>query len=377
MDSSSVDVVNVTLPKFINKKKVTKVLTKVVKTQSKTSKEMNHQDVIHDNKEYTVCYTPYVDKHILFVIDRNDKDKVITKTWHKSSTDYLCTHVKDDTRLLALHNFVMNKLTFEGKGQHHTIDHINRIGRDNRKENLRLITASAQNANQCKIARKIELPSDCDIRPDDIPKHVYYVKAHGLHGDGFSVEIRGVHELNNGLYKWKTSRSKAASLKVKLQHAINKLQELQEKYPVLQNVIKINESDEQHRMDLTKGFNDIIKATTYPEVVIQQNLVEFKSECIQQVKLNDEEDSHLQGIAVMNNAGKKTLTKLPVDCGVTIDMIPKYCYYRAANSMHGDGFVIERHPLLLKRCWTTTKLISVSTKDKFDSLMAKLKELEA
>ena len=51
----------------------------------------------------------------------------------------------------------MNKLTFEGKGQQHTIDHINRIGTDNRKVNLREVTTqTAQNFNQKKRDRITE-----------------------------------------------------------------------------------------------------------------------------------------------------------------------------------------------------------------------------
>ena len=71
----------------------------------------------------------------------------------------------------------MNKLTFEGKGQQHSVDHINRVGRDNRKENLRMATSqSAQNFNTKKRERKIELPEDCDITPDMIPRNIWYMK---------------------------------------------------------------------------------------------------------------------------------------------------------------------------------------------------------
>ena len=48
--------------------------------------------------------------------------------------------------------------TFNGKGQHHSIDHINRIGRDNRKVNLRELTQSHQNINQSKRDREVKLP---------------------------------------------------------------------------------------------------------------------------------------------------------------------------------------------------------------------------
>jgi hypothetical protein len=38
----------------------------------------------------------------------------------------------------------MDKLTFEGKGQQHTVDHISRVGLDNRKCNLRFVESQSQ-----------------------------------------------------------------------------------------------------------------------------------------------------------------------------------------------------------------------------------------
>ena len=47
----------------------------------------------------------------------------------------------------------MGKLTFNGKGQTNSIDHINRIPRDNRLENLRELSQTQQNYNQSKRER--------------------------------------------------------------------------------------------------------------------------------------------------------------------------------------------------------------------------------
>jgi hypothetical protein len=57
----------IAIPKFINKNKEVKVITKV--TQTKTTKEINHEIVEYNNKQYIVAYTPFKDEHILFVFD--------------------------------------------------------------------------------------------------------------------------------------------------------------------------------------------------------------------------------------------------------------------------------------------------------------------
>ncbi len=80
---------------------------------------------------------------------------------------------------------------------------------------------------------------------------------------------------------------------------------------------------------------------------------------------------------ISKKTGKTHKNNLPDDCGITPDMIPKYCYYRAATDKRGDAFVIDRHPSFPKgkRQWTTSGSTKISTNDKFKKLKLKLKEL--
>jgi hypothetical protein len=100
------------IPKFINKNKEVKVISKV--TETKTTKEINHEVIEYKNKHYVIAYTPYKDKHILFVFDADDKEKVCKKSWcYHNTGGYLQRHDStNNTKTLFLHKLDMNKLTF-------------------------------------------------------------------------------------------------------------------------------------------------------------------------------------------------------------------------------------------------------------------------
>ena len=182
--------------------------------------------VSHNDHEYTVGILHSGDA---FVIDREDYEKIRPFSWHKTANAYIScgAYVDSIKRTLYLHNLVMGKLTFSGKGQHETVDHVNRNGLDNRKENLRILSQTDQNLNQRKKPRTVELPVDCGVSPTEIPKHIWYVRANGLHGDRFAIEFKTEDIL------WRSTSSKAFTLKDKLRAATTKLVELYTVYPYL------------------------------------------------------------------------------------------------------------------------------------------------
>lgn len=391
-----IDMIQAPVRKIISKKVVTQtVVPGKFKTivPASTVKEINHQIIDYKSVKYIVCYCPFKEDHVLFVTnyesDEFHKD-LVNKHWHyRSDGGYIASGMiaeDENKKELYLHNYAVNKLTHDGKGQHHTIDHINRIGRDNRKANLRELSQSHQNINQKKRDRIVNLPEDCDIDPNDIPKNIYYKAASGAHGEQFYIEIKTPEiveilckndedDLIQSRFRWFGTKIKTLDLRVKLQHAINKLQELKKTYPQIVHLLEDIDNIKE-RNELIQSFNDILDLTTYPKSVIESN----KGTLIKEhspIPVTQVQEQLIQEIEEKTIRGLKS--NLPEGCGVTIQMIPKYCYYRPASETRSDKFIIERHPKLVaegKRQWSTSEAKKLTTKQKFDLLLEKLNELD-
>jgi hypothetical protein len=213
---------------------------------------IRYTDIEYNGKIYTVGTILNIQREVYFIIDKEARLSVEKYNWHLQTEKYIGAQVKIDgnTKVLYLHNLIMRReKIFPGKGAKETIDHINRIGFDNRKENLRILTQSEQNINQIKRERSITLPEGCEINPEDIPRHIWYIKAQGAHGDRFAIEFK-----SEGLC-WKTTSSKKISLKNKLLEAKEKLQEFYNDYPHLNpfdtNKLALEES-------LKKSYEEIL-----------------------------------------------------------------------------------------------------------------------
>lgn len=83
----------------------------------------------------------------LFYIDKEDYEKIKQYHWYISSTGYVVAHIKKV--LVSLHRFITN--CPEDK----MIDHINRNPLDNRKTNLRIVTAKENQENKKRYKNNI------------------------------------------------------------------------------------------------------------------------------------------------------------------------------------------------------------------------------
>lgn len=208
--------------------------------------------VLYHNKEYTIMKIQNHNTYIYGLIDKEDFDKVKENTWHYTANAYLSytQRMNGNQKAVYLHNMVMDRLDFPGKGAKESVDHINRNGLDNRKENLRIVTQSAQNINQKQKERHIELPADSGINVNDIPKHVWYIKPNGAHGERFGIDLK------TEKIKWKTTSAKNVSLKDKLQSAKNQLQIYYQQFPYLN---PSNEDKNKEIEVLSNSYEEIVK----------------------------------------------------------------------------------------------------------------------
>ena len=210
---------------------------------------IDYNFVKYNDKEYIIGTIQHNGDDVKFIFDKEDFPKIEKRPWHLSSGKYIGStfYLDGGVKLeLYLHNLIMDKITFDGKGAKETVDHINRNGLDNRKENLRIITQSQQNINQSKKIRTVILPEECNIKPNEIPKHIWYVRANGLHGDRFAIEFK-----TEGIC-WKTTSSKKVDILQKLQDAKEKLKEFYIKFPHLNPEYEIDRCKE-----LNESFHKI------------------------------------------------------------------------------------------------------------------------
>lgn len=181
-----------------------------------------------DCEDYTEGRITTVGGIISFKIDKEDLEKVKTRHWYAAvGGRYVGSHItiNNSKKILYLHNFIMNRLTFDGKGQKESVDHINRDGLDNRKSNLLVVSQSMQNVNKLPKSRTANLPEGCP----ELPRHIWYIKSDGKHGERFGIDLK-----TEGI-KWKSTSSKTISWETKLQEAKNRLEELYTEYPYLKH----------------------------------------------------------------------------------------------------------------------------------------------
>jgi hypothetical protein len=223
-------------------------------TKKKTGRpagEISYKDVTYNNKQFIVAKIFRNNEPIQFVFDKDNEEKVKSHAWHCTSAGYISSSIYIDgkEKQLLIHRLIMNVEPFPGKGANETIDHINRNPLDNRKENLRILSQTDQNINTGKRKRAVKLPEGCGIVPQDIPRHIWYVKANGGHGDRFAIELKTEHIV------WKSSSSKKLTLLEKLNQTKNKLNEFYEQYPYLNPA---NNDTVNLALELNKSFKEII-----------------------------------------------------------------------------------------------------------------------
>lgn len=337
---------------------------------------LSYDEVQHKNKKYIVLNVKYKDIDLPVLIDKQDLKTIkrIDKKWKSNTYGFIsCSHTTDDNDVkdVFLHEVIMAlKMKDANEStQSKPILHINRIGLDNRRENLIYdVIKKDDNKNLKKKKRIISLPEECGININDIPTYVWYMKPNGSHGERFMVEVDDI--------KWKTTSSKKISLKYKLEEAKTYLRQLRSSNPDLFEEHSMNGDYTKAGKELIDSYYTIIEKAGYDHIkrfVPEDNTGKLlKAGGISRVEKKLLKN---QG-ELINKTDKKrrVVNNLPKDCEISPNDIPKHCYYRPPYNGRGGYFIIEGHPKLDK-IWQTTSSVKKSVEEKYNDLLEYLDNL--
>ena len=182
-------------------------------------------------KKYVIVNAKYKNaENVPVLLDEKDGEyiKSLNKTWKCSNNGmvYFLYEKGPIVHEIYMHEIVM-ALKMQDKHlkkENKCILHINRIGLDNRRDNLMYDTYNNDiNKNMQKKKRIVTLPPNSGISSDELPTYVWYLKPNDSHGERFIVHI--------GDTKWKTTSSKNISLRYKLEEAKKYLRHLRATQP--------------------------------------------------------------------------------------------------------------------------------------------------
>lgn len=326
-----------------------KVILKEPLKRIKSSDEYKYLYTIDD--QYCVINI----KKELIVFDYKYKDDIMKYTWCISQNDYAYTH---DNGNMYMHRIIMDlskQPNYDNTDL--TVDHINWIKLDNRVINLRMATQSVQNSNRAVRSDKKEPNQELkEAGIIEFPKYVSWAEGEKK----FIIESHPklVQDIKDGVRK-KAIMSGTKSTKLSIQ----------EKYKdILARLRELNET-------ITSDFNEIF----------EQRKLEYNDicDCIQKYEGTYIELPDIEKINISQKrntvSGRKNISNLPDDCGVSIEQIPKYCYYHPKSDKRSDKFVIDkRHPAseLDGKGWSTTSSKDKTTLEKFNQLITKYESLE-
>jgi hypothetical protein len=190
-----------------------------------------YKKITFNNKVYTIFKLKYSEQDVPIIIDDMYRDQILRldKSWHVNEKGHVTTQHRvadtDEMKEFYLHEIIM-RLVDPTNDVVKPIIHINRLGVDNRRENLHYDDANKfVTKNLKKKDRTIVLPKLSHVKASDIPSFTWYVKEDDTHGERFMVRL--------GEIGWKSSSSKLLSLKYKFEETKKWLRELKISQPEL------------------------------------------------------------------------------------------------------------------------------------------------
>jgi hypothetical protein len=222
----------------------------------------NYIKITNNDKNYIVANLRFKKNNVPIILDEKyyEHIKSLNKKWKLTENGYITSSHKFDENIVEinLHELVMSLYNKENSltKKDNNIIHINKIGIDNRIENLIYDTPDKKfSKNFKKKERIIEFPKESGIIPNNIPSFMWYLKPHDTHGERFSINIGDIH--------WKTKSSKNLSLKYKLEEGKKYLRELKQFNPSIFENKSMNGEFNIKGKELLDSFYIIIKEAGY------------------------------------------------------------------------------------------------------------------
>lgn len=215
-------------------------------------------------KIYGIMEVQFKKNKIPVIVDVSDEQviKQIGENWSCCSNGTIVHSYFHDGKqnYIKLHDVIMTNKN-GGVNNKNVIIHINKVGLDNRRENL-MYDDSNKNVtkNVRKKQRTLILPEKSGIKPDELPTYVWYIKPEGTHGERFLVNIGNVF--------WKSSSSKKLPLRYKLEETKTFLRNLKKNNPTLFKKFSMNGDfngmgekllETFYKIVYSAGFNNIKK----------------------------------------------------------------------------------------------------------------------
>jgi hypothetical protein len=324
-------------------------IKKFIKSEIKNKKnKINYEMIEINNKKYLLGKTnnKNINDQKYFIANYELKEKIIYLNW-KSQKDWNYVYISYSSPIgqivLYLHNYVMNKLSFNGKGKFKTYDHINRIKTDNRIENLRLFTPTQQNYNQSKKIRTTKLKATWkEINFNNLPRNVFVkeVPNNGVIYKFFKIAFKKF--TIDGRKEIDTEKKSDRSINCKFEQAKKILRYIKEKFPEQFKLMNIETEYSKEASDLVKTYNNIIKKSNIVNkkyYLIEVNFTNYIKEDLS--KLSKKNLKYYNDFKPFDRKKDVCDNTLPVDCGVTLDMLPPNVQFHNNPKSRGIYFTIK------------------------------------
>lgn len=327
-------------------------------------------------------YTKFSKRDLEKVLDFNG----IRPAWYLNVNGYVGStiRIKNQVYNIYLHQLIMDVHDEDLTNLEKTVDHINQDKLDNRRQNLRLVNMSIQNANRDKAERR----ADACVLPDgfeqkDLPKYVVYRKEYLNKEENKFREYFYIcnHPKLSAGTRWETTKSNEVSLKEKLKLAKLKLQELegtitekqykkesgQDKQIDLPTYIRLSTDRnklhfifEKREGDVRYGYKMVLKSTD-----IQSELDKFIDEINNKYpKLSMNKYQIKNKIRVNEKNVSSDTDKPSTDFKITLPT--NFTFFRETNGGYQFGFSKSVDG---KRLCAKSKLQSNSIQKEFDNFI--------